>query len=167
MLVVNTFQYWKTQSKCEMYVDDKKVCLIMVRGSTLPGWGDGCPVFLGLTNYKRRGSRIHWSPFLTVNFATFLKVPDVATEGLQERCDIDLLEGFLTVVHGCQDVLGADVIRLLQAAVQACRTAERTVKLNGTMSFDILDNLSLRTLEMPWPYHVRISVSSWLHLPPY
>lgn len=42
---------------------------------------------------------------------------DVAAEGLQEGGDVDLLEGLLAVVHGGQDVLGADVVGLLQAAV--------------------------------------------------
>ena len=58
-----------------------------------------------------------------MNVSTFLKVPDVATEGLQEGCDINLLERFLTIVHRCQEVLGADVIGLLQASVHTCRTA--------------------------------------------
>ena len=43
--------------------------------------------------------------------------PDVSTEGLQERGDVDLLQGFFTVVHGHQDILGADVVGLLQAPV--------------------------------------------------
>ncbi len=43
--------------------------------------------------------------------------PDVSTEGLQEGGDVDLLQGFFTVVHGHQDILGADAIGLLQAAV--------------------------------------------------
>jgi len=64
-----------------------------------------------------------------VSLAAFLKVPDVTTEGLQERRDVDLLEGFLTVVRGCQDVLGADVIRLLQAPVHTYRRAVKTITL--------------------------------------
>ena len=42
--------------------------------------------------------------------------PDVSTEGLQEGGDVHLLQGLFTVVHGHQDVLGADAVGLLQAA---------------------------------------------------
>ena len=55
----------------------------------------------------------------------------MATEGLQEGCDVNLLEGFLTVVHGRQDVLGADVVGLLQASVHTCRAAVITMTLKG------------------------------------
>lgn len=43
--------------------------------------------------------------------------PDVSAEGMQEGGDVDLLQGFFTVVHGHQDILGADAVGLLQAAV--------------------------------------------------
>lgn len=47
----------------------------------------------------------------------FPEVTDVSTESVQEGRDVDLLQRFLTVVHGCQHVLRADVVGLLQAAV--------------------------------------------------
>lgn len=45
--------------------------------------------------------------------------PDVTTEGAQEGGDVNLLQGLLAVVHGHQDVLGADAVGLLQTAVHA------------------------------------------------
>lgn len=49
----------------------------------------------------------------------FPEHPDVPTEGLQEGGDVDLLEGLLAVVHGDQNVQGADAVGLLQAAVHS------------------------------------------------
>lgn len=43
--------------------------------------------------------------------------PDVPAEDLQEGGDVDLLKGFLTVVHGNQNIQRADAVGLLQAAV--------------------------------------------------
>lgn len=45
------------------------------------------------------------------------KDPDVSTEDLQEGSDVNLLQGFFTVVHGHEDIMRADAVGLLQAAV--------------------------------------------------
>lgn len=42
--------------------------------------------------------------------------PDVPAEGLQKGCYVNLLQGFFTVIHGHQDILGADAVGLLQTA---------------------------------------------------
>lgn len=45
---------------------------------------------------------------------------DVSTQGLQKGGGVNLLQGLFTVVYGNQDVQGADAVRLLQTAEDAC-----------------------------------------------
>lgn len=66
---------------------------------------------------------------------------DMSTEGLQKGGDIDLLQGFFTVVNGHQDIQRADTVGLLQTAEHACTETKGLMMCGTQHSF----YLSLKT----------------------
>lgn len=60
---------------------------------------------------------------------------DMSAEGLQKGGDVDLLQGFFTVVNGHQDIQRADTVGLLQTAEHACGETKRLMMFGSQHSF--------------------------------
>lgn len=100
----------------------------------LPVWGGYGSLGLGSSIVCLSNGEGGWAPWSFRDLSwfgtlsAFPKSPDVSAEGLQESGDVYLLQRLFAVVHCHQDVLIADAVGLLQAAVHTWRSENITIK---------------------------------------